>query len=123
MSTASPAAGRLAAHFVAPLLLALLAAAASLVVLHVALGHAMRARRAPGDGAPRWRLRDTLLVSPLLDGGLLVGFGALAHGLARLATDAAAGNVSWPHLAACVAVAAGAFVVAGFGVRAVGKLY
>ena len=101
-----------------PALLAVAGAAAPVVVLHLALGHAMRAR-----GYARWRLRDTALVSPLLVGGLLVGFGALAHGLARAARDAASGQAGGAHLAGCVAVAGLAFVVAGFGARAVGKLY
>lgn len=108
----------LGAQWGLPALLALAGAAAPLLVLHLALGHAMRAR-----GYAHWRLGDTALVSPLLGGGLLVGFGALAHGLARAAADAAMGRVSGAHLAGCVVVAAVAFVVAGFGARAVGKLY
>jgi hypothetical protein len=108
----------LVSHWLLPALLALSGAAAPLLVLHLALGHAMRAR-----GYARWRLRDTALVSPLLEGGLLVGFGALAHGLARAASDAATGHAGGAHLAGCVVVAGAAFVVAGFGARAVGKLY
>lgn len=101
-----------------PAVLALAGAAAPVLVLHLALGHAMRAR-----GVARWRLRDTALVSPLLAGGLLAGFGALAHGVARAAADAATGRAGGAHLAGCLVVAAAAFVVAGFGARAVGKLY
>lgn len=93
-------------------------AAAPVLVLHVAVGHAMRAR-----GHARWRVRDTMLVSPLLLAGLFVGFAALAHGLARLASDATAGHHGGAHLAGSLLAAAVAFVVAGFGVRAVGKLY
>jgi hypothetical protein len=90
-------------------------ALAPVLVLHVALAHAMRAR-----GHRRWRVRDTVLVSPLLAGGLLVAFGALASGLARAAGGGPGGGA---YLAGCVAAAASAFVVAGFGARAVGKLY
>ena len=87
-----------AAAPVLSLLIALVGAAAPAAVLHLALAHAMRAR-----GLPRWRVADTLLVSPLLFLGLFVGFGALARG--------------------ALPVALGAFVAAGFGARAVGKLY
>ena len=105
-------------HVALPALVATAGAAAPVLVLHVALAHAMRSR-----GHARWRVRDTALVSPLLVGGLLAAFGALAHGLARAASDAAAGGPGAAHLAAYVAVAVVAFVVAGFGARAVGKLY
>lgn len=105
-------------HVGLPVTIAVAGAAAPVLVLHVALAHAMRAR-----GHRRWRVRDTVLVSPLLVGGLLAGFGALAHGLARAAADAATGRAGGLHLAACAIVAAIAFVVAGFGARAVGKLY
>ncbi len=108
----------LVSHAALPAAIAAAGAAAPVLVLHVALAHAMRAR-----GHRRWRVRDTALVSPLLIGGLFVAFGALAHGLARSASDAAAGRAGGAHLAACLAVAAAAFVVAGFGARAVGKLY
>ena len=101
-----------------PALVALAGALAPLLVLHLALAYAMRAR-----GAPRWRLRDTALVSPLLLVGLTAGFGLLAHGLGRAAWDAAVGHAGGAHLAGCLAGAAGAFVVAGFGARAVGKLF
>lgn len=89
-------------------------------MLHLALNHAMRAR-----GLARWRLIDTLLVSPLLFLGLFTGFGVLAYGLSSAAADAATGHggVGGAHLAGTLAVAAGAFVAAGFGARAVGKLY
>lgn len=103
---------------VLPALVALAGALAPLLVLHLALSHAMRAR-----GAPRWRLRDSALVSPLLLLGLTAGFGLLAHALGRAAWDAAAGRAGGAHLAACLLGAASAFVVAGFGARAVGKLY
>jgi cytochrome bd-type quinol oxidase subunit 2 len=101
-----------------PAAIAAAGAAAPVLVLHVALAHAMRAR-----GHLRWRVRDTALVSPLLAGGLFVAFGALAHGAVRAASDAAAGRAGGAHLLACVLAAAAAFVVAGFGARAVGKLY
>jgi hypothetical protein len=101
-----------------PAAIAAAGAAAPVLVLHVALAHAMRAR-----GHARWRVRDTALVSPLLAGGLFAGFGALAHGLGRAASDLAAARAGGAHLLGCVAVAAAAFAVAGFGARAVGKLY
>ncbi len=93
-------------------------AAAPAAVLHLVLAHAMRAR-----GLPRWRVADTLLVSPLLFLALLTGFAALAHAVARVAADAATGRATHADLFGSLAVAAGAFVVAGFGARAVGKLY
>ncbi len=85
-------------------------AAAPASVLHLALAYAMRAR-----GLPRWRPADTLLVSPLLFLALFVAFAALAHALARATVGEGA--------AAELSIAAGAFVAAGFGARAVGKLY
>ncbi len=102
------------------LLLAVAGTAAPALVLHLALGHAMR-----GRGLARWRLADTLLVSPLLFLGLFAGFGALAHGLGRAAAETApgGGGAGGAYLAQPLALAAGAFVVAGFGARAVGKLY
>ena len=101
-----------------PALVALAGAGAPAVVLHVALAHAMRER-----GLARWRMADTVLVSPLLVLGLLTAFGALAHGLSRAAVDAVTGRPEYAHLAGALAIAAGAFVVAGFGARAIGKLY
>ena len=106
------------ARVLLPTLVALAGAAAPAGVLHLALAHAMRAR-----GLARWRLADTLLVSPLLLVGLFTGFGALAHGVSRAAVDATSGGAGSWHLAGSLAVAAGAFVVAAFGARAVGKLY
>jgi uncharacterized protein involved in response to NO len=111
-------AGIWVSHVALPATIAVAGALAPLLVLHVALAHTMRAR-----GHPRWRVRDTALVSPLLAGGLFVAFGALAHGLGRAASDLAAGRAGAVHLLGCLAVAAAAFVVAGFGARAVGKLY
>lgn len=94
-------------------LVGLAGAAAPAGVLHLALAYAMRAR-----GLPRWRVADTLLVSPLLFLALFVGFAALAHALLR-----AGEGVEPARLAVPLALAAGAFVAAGFGARAVGKLY
>ncbi len=118
MPSAAPAASHVVAYVALPALVALAGAAAPAGVLHLALRHAMRAR-----GLPRWRLVDTLLVSPLLFLGLFTAFGALAHALGRAVSDAAAARSGNAHLAGSLAVAAGAFVVAGFGARAVGKLY
>lgn len=104
-------------HPLAPLVLALgvalAGAAAPAGVLHLALAHAMRAR-----GLARWRLADTLLVSPLLFLSLFAAFAALAHALGRAVAGAPAADLALP-----LAAAAGAFVAAGFGARAVGKLY
>ncbi|GJG86184.1 hypothetical protein tb265_13650 [Gemmatimonadetes bacterium T265] len=99
-------------------LIALAGAAAPAAVLHVALRHAMRAR-----GLARWRLADTLLVSPLLFLSLFTAFGALAHALGRAVEESTDGGVTGAHLAGTLVVAAGAFVAAGFGARAIGKLY
>lgn len=110
--------GSFVAHLLVPGLVAAAGTLAPLLVLHRALVHAMRAR-----GAPRWRLADTALVSPLLLLGLFAGFALLAHGLGRAASDLATGRAGEAHLAGCLLGAAGSFVVAGFGARAVGKLY
>lgn len=115
MPSAAPAASHVAAYVA---LLALAGAAAPAGVLHFALHHAMRAR-----GLPRWRFVDTLLVSPLLFLSLFTAFAALAYALARAVADAPAVPGDTADLAGALAVAAGAFVVAGFGARAVGKLY
>lgn len=96
-----------------PALVALAGAGVPALVLHLALAHAMRAR-----GLPRWRVADTLLVSPLLFLSLFTAFAALAHAVAVSAPGADGAG-----LAASLLVAAGAFVAAGFGARAVGKLY
>jgi sterol desaturase/sphingolipid hydroxylase (fatty acid hydroxylase superfamily) len=98
-------------------------ALAPVLVLHVALAHAMRAR-----GHRRWRVRDTALVSPLLVGGLFVAFGALGRALAAAAAaGAGAPPAGWLAAgwvpAGWLLAAVGGFVVAGFGARAVGKLY
>lgn len=110
--------GPLVSRLLLPALVAAAGTLAPLLVLHLALGHAMRAR-----GAPRWRVTDTALVSPLLLAGLFTGFALLAHALGRAASDAVAGRAGGAHMALCLLAAAGAFVVAGFGARAVGKLY
>jgi hypothetical protein len=92
---------------------------AVVAVVHTLLHRAMLER-----GLPSWRLRDTLLASPLL----WLGAALVAGGLTRLVAVAAlragraaaadAGGVAAPALAA----AAGA-VVAWFGLRGVEKLY
>ena len=89
----------------------------ALLVLHGALGRAMRAR------GMTWRLRDTALVSPLLLVGLFVFFGALNHGMLRYALDVERGHRGAAHLAGTVVVAGAGLVIAWFGGRAVGKLY
>ena len=103
---------------VVPALLALLEVGVVLAVLHVAVRAAMRAR-----GLSTWRLRDTALTAPLLLVALTVAFGAINHGVARLAMDVWRGHPWGAHLAAVAAVLAAALLTAGFGARAVGKLY
>jgi hypothetical protein len=89
----------------------------ALLVLHGAVGRAMRAR------GTAWRLADTARVSPLLLGGLALFFGALNHGMLRFALDVERGHVSGLHLAGAIGVALGGLVIAWFGGRSVGKLY
>jgi hypothetical protein len=103
---------------VVPALLALLEVGVVLGVLHVALASTMRAR-----GHAAWRLRDTALTVPLLTVALAVAFGAINHGVARLALDLGRGHAWGTHAALTVGVLAVALVVAGFGARAVRKLY
>jgi hypothetical protein len=89
----------------------------ALLVLHGAVGRAMRAR------GMTWRVRETALVSPLLLVGLFLFFGALNHGMLRYALDVERGGRDVPHFTGAVAVAAAGLVVAWFGGRSVGKLY
>lgn len=105
---------------VIPALVALAEVALLVAALHVPIGHAMRTR-----GLLRWRLRDTALVSPLALVGGFVCLVSANHGMARLAYDVASGEgyAHAGHALLSAAVAAGGAVVAGFGVRAVGKLY
>jgi Ca2+/H+ antiporter len=100
-----------------PLGVTLVEVVVALLVLHGAVGRAMRAR------GMAWRLPDTALVSPLLLVGLALFFGALNHGMLRYALDVERGDASGVHLAASVGVALGGLVVAWLGGRAVGKLY
>jgi hypothetical protein len=103
---------------VVPGALALVELLLVVALLHVPIGHAMRAR-----GLPEWRLRDTALVSPLLLVGLFLFFGALNHGMLRYALDVERGARDAAHLAASVGAAGVGLAVAWFGARAVGKLY
>jgi divalent metal cation (Fe/Co/Zn/Cd) transporter len=103
---------------VVPACLALLEVAVVLLVLHVALASTMRAR-----GLARWRVRDTALTVPLLAAALAVAFGAVNHGVARLAVDVWRGHPWGAHAAATLGVLAVSLVVAAFGARAVRKLY
>jgi hypothetical protein len=103
---------------VVPGALALIELALVVALLHVPIGHAMRAR-----GLPAWRLRDTALVSPLCLVGTLLFLVSVNHGMARLAFDTAQGHSHPGHVALVVAVGAVGLVIGGFGVRAVGKLY
>jgi cytochrome bd-type quinol oxidase subunit 2 len=90
----------------------------ALLVLHGAVGRAMRAR-----GDVRWRLRDTALVSPLLLLGLFLFFASLNHGMLRYALDVERAHAGALHLVGTIVAAAVGLVVAWFGARAVGKLY
>ena len=89
----------------------------AVLVLHGAVGRAMRAR------GMAWRVRDTALVSPLLVVGLLVFFAVLNHGMVRYALDTERGAAGTAHLAGTLAAAAVGLVMAWFGARAIGKLY
>ena len=103
---------------VVPAALALVEVGVVLAVLHLALSETMRAR-----GYAAWRVRDTALTVPLLLVALAVAFGAINHGLARLAMDVWRGHHWGPHAAGIVAVLVVALVVAAFGARAVRKLF
>ena len=103
---------------VVPGALAVLELALLVAVLHVPLARAMRER-----GLPRWRLRDTALVSPLALLGALLALASANHGVARLAFDVAEGHAHLDHAWLTLGVAAVGAVVAAFGLRAVGKLF
>lgn len=111
------AAHHLASYLWLPLGVTLGEVVVALLVLHGAVGRAMRAR------GMAWRLADTALVSPLLLAGLALFFGSINHGMLRYALDVERGQASTTHLAATIAVSLGGLVVAWFGGRAVGKLY
>lgn len=103
---------------VVPGVLALAELALLVALLHVPIGHAMRAR-----GLPRWRLRDTALVSPLALLGALLFLASVNHAMARLAFDVAQGRVQVGHALLSAGMAAVGLLMAGFGARAIGKLY
>jgi hypothetical protein len=103
---------------VVPGALALVEVALLVAALHVPLARAMRER-----GLPRWRLRDTALVSPLTLLGALLALGSANHGMARLAFDVAEGHAHLGHAWLTLGVAAAGGVIAWFGLRAVAKLF
>lgn len=103
---------------VVPAVLALVEVGVVLGVLHLTVSETMRAR-----GYAAWRVRDTALTVPLLLVALAVAFGAINHGVARLAMDVWRGHRWGPHASAVAAVLAVALVVAAFGARAVRKLF
>ena len=103
---------------VVPGALALLELLLVLALLHVPIGHAMRAR-----GLPEWRLRDTALVSPLCLVGTLLFLVSVNHGMARLAFDTAEGHSHPEHVALVVGMGVIGAVVGAFGARAIGKLF
>jgi len=100
-----------------PLGVTLVETLVTVLVLHGAVGRAMRAR------GMAWRVRDTALVSPLLVVGLLLFFASLTHGMLRFALDTERGHGGAVHFAGTIAAAGVGLVVAWFGGRAVGKLY
>ena len=100
-----------------PLAITLAETLVAVLVLHGAVGRAMRAR------GMAWRVRDTALVSPLLVVGLLVFFAVLNHGMVRYALDAERGHAGAGHLLGSIGAALVGLVMAWFGGRAVGKLY
>jgi hypothetical protein len=103
---------------VVPGALALVELLLVVALLHVPIGHAMRAR-----GLPEWRLRDTALVSPLCLVGALLFLVSVNHGMARLAFDTAQGHSHLGHVWLVTGVGALGVVIAAFGARAIGKLY
>jgi len=100
-----------------PLVVTLGETLVALLVLHGAVGRAMRSR------GMTWRLRDTALVSPLLLVGLFLFFGAMNHGMLRYSLDVERRARDVAHLGVSVAIAGGGLVIAWFGGRSVGKLY
>ena len=106
------------AFVLAPLAAAAVATALVIAALHAPLRHAMRAR-----GLPGWRLRDTLLTSPLFVVGVTVAMLAATHGLVRLAVDTTTHAGSLAHTLGAVAAVGVGVVMAAFGLRAVGKLF
>ncbi len=88
------------------------------VPLHAPLRHAMRER-----GLPAWRVRDTLLTSPLFVAGVVLALLAANHGLVRLAVDAHTGASGRGHVAGSAAAVCVGLTMAAFGLRAVRKLF
>jgi hypothetical protein len=106
------------AFVLAPLAAAAVATAVVVAALHAPLRRAMRER-----GLREWRVRDTLLTSPLFVVGVLVALIAANHGLVRLAVDTHTRSGGLGHAAGSVGVVGVGLVMAAFGLRAVGKLF
>jgi hypothetical protein len=109
---------RLTAYVLAPLAVTALATALVIAALHGPLRHTMRAR-----GLADWRLRDTLLTTPLFLTGVTLALLAATHGIVRLAVDAHTHADGLAHVLGTVGAVAGGVVMAAFGLRAVGKLF
>ena len=109
---------RYTAYVVAPLAVTILGVALVVAALHGPLHHAMRAR-----GLRDWRLRDTLLTSPLFVAGVTLALLAATHGIVRLAVDTHTHAGGVPHALGTVAAVLAGVAMAAFGLRAVGKLF
>jgi hypothetical protein len=103
---------------VLPACAAALTTAVAVAALHVPLRHAMRER-----GLGRWRLRDTLLTSPLFVTGTALAALAANLGMLRFASDTQH-HAGWlAHAAGSVAAVCAGVLMAAFGLRAVAKLF
>jgi hypothetical protein len=102
----------------APLAAAAIATTLVVAALHAPLRLAMRER-----GLREWRVRDTLLTSPLFVAGVALALLAANHGLVRLAVDTHAGAGGMGRAAASAVVVCGGLLMAAFGLRAVRKLF
>jgi hypothetical protein len=107
-----------AAFVLAPAAAAAIATTLVVAALHAPLRHAMRER-----GLPEWRVRDTLLTSPLFVAGVALALLAANHGLVRLAVDTHGGGGGAGHVAGSLAVVGVGLLMAAFGLRAVRKLF
>ena len=103
---------------VVPLVAAALTTAMAVGALHVPLRHAMRER-----GLGRWRVRDTMLTSPLFVLGTALAALAANHGMLRFAFDTVHHAGGSAHAAGTVAAVGAGVLMAAFGLRAVGKLF
>ena len=103
---------------VVPVSAAALTTAVAVAALHAPLRHAMRER-----GLGRWRVRDTLLTSPLFVTGTALSALAANHGMLRFAFDTQHHAGGGAHAAGSVAAVCAGVLMAAFGLRAVAKLF